>query len=228
MRIRLPVARLFAVALFAALCAIVAAWALQLLAPRAPIAPGGGFAQAQSGLDVALASQLFGGAPRTPTSAEPAAPSNIQVTGVLAAGERGVALLAIDGRPAKPFAVGDTLDGGLKIVSVTVDAVGLTRGDQPMRLPAPPRGSIDVLTRGAAPGGSPEAAPLPPGVAGGGVRPPPAIRRPLPPAGAAAGQPAEADAGGQPMAGVVTPGMPPGAAFATPGVQPRPGEPAQQ
>ena len=61
MRIRLPVARLFAVALFAALCAIVAGWALQLLAPRAPIAPGGGVAQAQSGLDAALAAGHLAG-----------------------------------------------------------------------------------------------------------------------------------------------------------------------
>jgi general secretion pathway protein C len=217
MRIRLPVSRLLAVALFAALCAIVAGWALQLLAPRAPIAPAGPIAQGQPGLDVALASQLFGGAPRTPAAVQAAAPSNIQVTGVLAAGERGVALLAIDGRPAKPFAVGDTLDGGLKVVSVTVDGVGLARGDQPMRLPAPARGSIDVLTRGPQPGGSAQAPPVPQAAVPGGVQPPPPLRRPLPPAGAAAlpqGSPPGGDGppptDGQPMAGVVTPGAPPG------------------
>ena len=223
MRIRLPVARLLAVALFAALCAIIAGWALQLLAPRAPIAPGGAVAQGQSGADVALATQLFGGVPRPSTSAAPAAPSNIQVTGVLEAGERGVALLAIDGRPAKPFAVGDTLDGGLRVVSVTVDGVGLTRGDQPMRLAAPPRGSIDILTRGPQPGGSSETAPVPPGATSSGFRQP--LQRPLPPAGAAAlQQSAPSAGGGQPMTGVVTPGAPPGPGVVTPDAPAGPGQ----
>ena len=61
MRLRFPAARLASVLLFAALCAIVAAWALQLLAPRAPIALSAAVAQARAPADLRAAGQLFGG-----------------------------------------------------------------------------------------------------------------------------------------------------------------------
>lgn len=165
MRLRLPLARIVAVALFALLCAIVAGWALQLLAPRAPVAPSGAVAQAQPPADLGLASQLFGGAPVA--GGEPAAaaaPSNIQVSGVLAAGERGVALLAIDGKPARPFAVGEPVSDGLAVRSVSASEVVLDRGGSPMRLPAPARSSVDVLTAGSqgGPGGSSPGSSAPP------------------------------------------------------------------
>lgn len=220
MRLRLPLARIVAVALFALLCAIVAGWALQLLAPRAPVAPSGAVAQAQPPADLGLASQLFGGAPVA--GGEPAAaaaPSNIQVSGVLAAGERGVALLAIDGKPARPFAVGEPVSDGLAVRSVSASEVVLDRGGSPMRLPAPARSSVDVLTAGSqgGPGGSSSGSSAPP-------------VRPLPPAGAAA-------AAAQPMpvpgaGGVPFQMAPPGGApvhSAPPGAGPGglPGAPAQ-
>jgi general secretion pathway protein C len=204
MRIRLPVARLASVLLFAALCAIVAGWALQLFAPRAPIAPGGAVAQAQPPVDVRQAGQLFGGAPK-PAGAVAAAPSNIQVTGVLAAGDRGVALLVIDGKPAQPFQVGEAVADGMKLVSVTGDAVGLDQRGQAVSLPAPARGSIAVLTSGpsrntdgmqsasGAPSPVSSLPPLPPRV--------------LPPAGAAA----------VPVAQALPPGTQPADAPGTPG-----------
>lgn len=186
MRLRLPLARLVAVALFALLCGIVAAWALVLLAPRAPIAPAGAVAQAQPPADLTLAGQLFGGAPVAAGTAAAAAPvSNIQVAGVLAAGARGVALLAIDGKPARPFAVGEPVGDGLAVRSVDAHEVVLERGGQPMRLPAPPRASTAVLTAGAQRDAS-----------GASAAPPPPLR-PLPPAGAAA-QPAPLPGAGGP------------------------------
>lgn len=176
MRLRLPLARIVAVALFALLCAIVAGWGLVLLAPRAPVAPAGAVAQAQAPADLTLAGQLFGGAPVAGAGpAAAAASSNIQVAGVLAAGARGVALLAIDGKPARPFAIGETVADGLTVRSVSAAEVVLDRGGTAVRLPAPPRGSIDVLTSGPQRGG-PAASP---------TAPPPPVR-PLPPAGAAA------------------------------------------
>jgi general secretion pathway protein C len=215
MRLRLPLARIVSVLLFAALCAIVAAWALQLLAPRSPIAPSGAVAQAQPPTDLSAAGQLFGGAPR-PVDSIAEGPSNIQVAGVLAAGARGVALLAIDGRPAKPFAVGESLADGSTVRAVTGDAVELERGGRPMRLAAPARGSIEVLTSGpqrtsgaAAPpapaAGQPPPAGLPPTP---GLPPLPA--RALPPAGAAATA-AEPVAMPQPAPGAPGPSFVPGA-----------------
>jgi general secretion pathway protein C len=228
MRIRLPVARLASVLLFAALCAIVAGWALQLLAPRAPIAPGGAVAQAQAPSDLRLAGQLFGGAPASSSAAAADTPSNIQVTGVLAAGARGIALLAIDGKPAKAFQVGEPVAEGLKLVAVSGDTVELDRSGTALKLPAPPRGSVAVLTSGPQRGaGAAAPAPgLPPVPASLGPLPP----RPLPPAGASAGVAPEPPAGqppgpppgmaqGMPPAGVVAPGMTGGAQGAAPQAQ---------
>jgi general secretion pathway protein C len=212
MRIRLPVARIVSVLLFAALCAIVAGWALQLLAPRAPIAPAGAVAQAQPPTDLGAAGKLFGGAPR-PADAVAAGPSNIQVAGVLAAGPRGVALLAIDGRPAKPFAVGESVLEGTTVRAVSADAVELERAGRPLRLAAPPRGSLEVLTSGPQRGAAPGAASVPPA----GVPPLPA--RPLPPAGAAAAETA-------PPAGVAVPSAVPGPPPGMPPLAP-PAGPAQ-
>ncbi|RPH43195.1 MAG: hypothetical protein EHM87_14515 [Burkholderiales bacterium] len=196
MRLRLPLARIASVLLFAALCAIIAGWALQLLAPRAPIAPAGSVAQVQGPTDLSAAGQLFGGVPRPQDAQAQAAPSNIQVTGVLASGERGVALLAIDGRPAKPFAVGEPVSDGMTVRSVSGDAVELDRGagGLPMRLAAPARGSIAVLTSGpqrpgagaTVPPVAPSAFQPPVGGPGQPGGPPPLPTRMLPPAGAAA------------------------------------------
>ncbi len=190
MRLRLPIARIASVLLFAALCAIVAGWALQLLAPRAPIAPAGAVAQVQGPPDLSGAGQLFGGVPRAADTQAQAAPSNIQVSGVLASGARGVALLAIDGRPAKPFAVGEQVSDGMTVRSITGDTVELDRGagSLPMRLPAPARGSVAVLTSG--PQRSSGGANLPPvpmsGISlGAPAGLPPLPPRTLPPAGAA-------------------------------------------
>jgi general secretion pathway protein C len=190
MRLRLPIARIASVLLFAALCAIVAVWALQLLAPRAPIAPAGAVATVQGPPDLSAAGQLFGGVPRAVDAQAQAAPSNIQVSGVLASGERGVALLAIDGRPSKPFAVGEPVSDGMTVRAITGDAVELDRGagGRPMRQPAPARGSIAVLTSGPQRSSGnanvpPVALPSPP--AGAPVGLPPLPPRTLPPAGAA-------------------------------------------
>ena len=235
MRLRLPVARIVSVLLFAALCAIAAGWALQLLAPRPPIAPAGAVSASQVPSDLSIAGRLFGAAP-VAAGAVPqvAAPSNIQVAGVVAAGARSVALLAVDGRPAKPFAVGDTVGDGLKVRSVAADAVMLEGSAGPMRLPAPPRGSIDVLTAGpqrAATGGAtvppvglapppPGGQPFQPGIA-------PLPARPLPPSGAAAESPqGDAASGIGPTGAVGVPSrmLPQPGAFTAP-PPPDPGQP---
>jgi len=177
MRLRLPLARIASVLLFAALCAIVAAWALQLLAPRPPIAPAGAVAQVQPALDLASAGRLFGSSPQAGGGPTVAAPSNIQVAGVLAAGPRGVALLAIDGKPARAFAVGDPVVDGMTVRAVSGEAVDLDSSGTPMRLSAPTRPSLAVLTSGSnsTTGGGTSAPALP------GALPPIAAPRPAVP-----------------------------------------------
>jgi general secretion pathway protein C len=169
MLLRLPLARIATVLLFAALCAIVAAWAVRLLAPRSPIAPTGSVASERPATDRGSAVQLFGALVQ-PGAVSAAPPSNIKVAGVLAAGERGVALLAINGRPAKPFAVGEQLEDGSRVRRITGDSVELERDGRAQQLPAPARPSLDVLTAG------PRAA------AAGGVGAPPVPLSPVMPA----------------------------------------------
>jgi general secretion pathway protein C len=98
-----------------------------------------------------------------------------------------VALLAIDGKPARPFGVGESLDERTTVRSVSADAVELARDGRAMRIAAPARGSVAVLTGGPqrpTDGGALPALPVP-------AAPPP---RPLPPAGAAASPPPAPDA----------------------------------
>ena len=174
MRLRFPLARLASLLLFAALCAICAAWGLQLFSPRSPIAPAGAIAQPAAASDLLQAGQLFG-APPAPSPSAAAAPSNVQVVGVIAAGPRGVALLSVDGQPAKPFRVGEKVAEGLTVSAVMPDSVALIRNGQPLTAQAPPRPSLDVLTSGPKsgidmPGSS---GTLPPGLSGGPGAPPP-------------------------------------------------------
>ena len=53
-------------------------------------------------------------------AAAPAAGSRLSLSGVLATsgGQRGVALIAVDGKPARPYAVGSTVEPGLMLLAL--------------------------------------------------------------------------------------------------------------
>jgi general secretion pathway protein C len=176
MRLRIPVSRVASVLLFALLCAIVAYWTLQLVAHRAPVAPAGAVARTQAPLDLAQASRLFGGVPVA--SAAAGRSGDIRVTGVLAAGRQGIALLSVNGAPAKAFGVGQQVTEGVRVEAVEPDLVRLAQGDRMLEIEAPARGSVSLLTSG--PSRSAPAAPPVPGAA-------PAPAAALPAFGAAAG-----------------------------------------
>jgi general secretion pathway protein C len=159
MRSRFPIVRLTSVALFALLCAIVAWWALQLLAHQAPVAPAGAVARSQAPVDLAQAGRLFGGT--APAADAVPGRSDIRVTGVVAAGDSGVALLSVDGRPAKAFAVGQQVTEGIRVVAVEPTTVRVSSGGSIRELEAPARGSVAVLTSGPARGAPAAPAPLP-------------------------------------------------------------------
>ena len=200
MRIRLPVARLVSVLLFAGLCGVIASWALDLLSPHAPIAPASAIGQAQPPTSLGPAGSLFGASPQATTAAVTQAPSNVQVSGVLAGGPNAVALLAVDGKPAKPFGIGDTVADGLTVTAISADSVTLDRRGQAVKLSAPARSSLAVLNSAPptpAPGSGAALTPTPQGQ-------PDASNRPLPPADAADAPP-EPPPPGMPGAGVPIP-----------------------
>jgi len=221
-------------AMFALLCATIAYWVLQLLAPAVPIAPAGSLADRGDVPELASAARLFGlpaGSGGAQASVAPA--SNIQVLGVAASELRGSAVLAVDGKPPRAFMVGDAVSADAKLVEVRPGAIVIERNGARIELPAPQRPSVATLWSGPARAGEstsaaaappvptappPPAAPLPPPAAGAAPSPQPApgpldLRTPGPaaaPPSAAHAQPAE-----------------PGTPAAAPAETPQ-GQPAQQ
>jgi general secretion pathway protein C len=133
---------------FAALCGAVAYWAMVLLAPPAPIAPAGLAQDARALPELRAASQLFGVTRAEAAAAAP--PSTIQVVGVVAAGWRGSAILAVDGKPPKMYTVGSPLTPTQSLVAVRADRVVIDTNGLVQELPAPPKPSLAVLTEGKA------------------------------------------------------------------------------
>lgn len=147
--------------LFALLCWIGTMWALKLFGPRAPLAPAEVVADPRAGLDLRAAGRLFGSA--AGPSAPVAASVNVQVLGVASDPQRAAVVLAVDGKPARPYAVGDELSSGIRLVDVRPDTVVIDRNGQRVELAAPPRPSLSVLTGGQAAGaGGPPASGPPP------------------------------------------------------------------
>ena len=142
----------------AVLCAVIAYWAMIISAPRVAIAPAGSLIDRGAPSDLGPAQRLFGQvAGATPSAA---GPSNITVIGIVASARNGSAILVIDGKAPRPVAVGEEIEPGLKLTSVTPTEVILERNGVPMSLPAPPGADIEVLTRGADPSApSPDAVP---------------------------------------------------------------------
>lgn len=133
-------------ALVALLCAIVTYWALVLIAPRSPIAPAGAASERGALPELQLASQLFGATPGMITAA---VASNIQVIGIVAAGRLGSAILAVDGKPPKAYAVGEELSASQRLSEVRSNAVVVIGVGAPIELPVPEGHSVAVLTSGA-------------------------------------------------------------------------------
>ena len=99
-------------------CAVF--WGLKLSAPGAgqvvaPVAWAG-----PAAVDAAAVARLLG-APQGPAvaTAAPAVPSRFALQGVLAGRQSGgAALIAVDGKPAKPYRVGAAIDTGLVLQSL--------------------------------------------------------------------------------------------------------------
>ena len=177
-------ARLSAFVIWALVAAAVVFWGLRLAvsAPQAPlhtVAIGETLAQ-QGDL-----SRLLGATPVTvaTAAAAPEAASRFRLVGVMAPkgpdaaqSQQGVALIAVDGKPAKAYAVGARLDGEIVLQSVRMRAasIAMAPGQPPLVLelpaaPPPSTGTLPALSftpsvpaPEAQPGG-PQPVPPPPG-----------------------------------------------------------------
>ncbi len=142
-------ARLAAFVIWAAVAASAMFWALRLGA-SSPVAPAHTVAVSQASLPRGDLTRVFGAAPPKPASqavvVESALASRFKLLGVAAPrrdGDRnGLALIAVDGKPARSFAVGATVDGELMLQAVHARGARIgARGEQAqvhLELPALP------------------------------------------------------------------------------------------
>jgi general secretion pathway protein C len=144
--------------------------------------------------------RLLGQPPAAPVVEAPvvAAASRFQLVGVVAprqAGGSGLALIAVDGKPAKPVRVGREVEPGLKLLTVAHRQVELGAGPGAASvtlnlapLPEAQRGRPDAMPGGmpgmappmpAVPGAAPVFVPgVPPGAVPGVMRVPPMVQPP--------------------------------------------------
>ncbi|MEZ5649027.1 MAG: type II secretion system protein N [Burkholderiaceae bacterium] len=186
---------LLSFALLALLTALLVFWGMQLAAPRVTIAPSGSLVDQSGRLDTMTAGRLFGVAGQA-SPAQARLPDNIKVLGVIASASRSAAVLQVNGQPAAPYAIGQSVDGTLTVKNVSRDEVVLDRDGEELRAPAPARYDASILAGGAQPGearnedtGRNMAAPRPPGGASAGPTP-----RRLAPSPSSAGRSATANA----------------------------------
>ena len=112
--------------LWAATGACLVFWGLRLATPAGAamvaVAPPGPVA-----VDLVALSSVLGAGPAAPAAQTPAAPSRYTLHGLLAGRDsgRGAAVIAVNGEPAKAFAVGAEVDKGLVLQSVGVQQARL-------------------------------------------------------------------------------------------------------
>jgi general secretion pathway protein C len=130
-------ARLSAFVIWSLVAATAVFWALRLAASPAPVPP---YAVAVSKSIVVRGdlTRLFGAPPRVAVAAgaTPEAPARYKLLGVMAPRSkaaqaeegRGVALIAVDGKPPRPYRVGATVADGYVLQSLEARAAALGAG----------------------------------------------------------------------------------------------------
>jgi general secretion pathway protein C len=176
-------ARLAAFVTWALVAASAVYWALKLFVTP-PAAPGHAATVAAAPLRGDL-SRIFGTPPpdEAPAAAPaPAVASRFQLIGVAApragAAGPGVALIAIDGKPARPYRVGALVDGDWHLQAISARGVrlGPAGGEPALSLelpPLPPPATGTLPAPGALAPGAPSITPGPPSVV-----PPPNLMAP--------------------------------------------------
>ena len=186
-------ARLTAFVVWAAVAASAMFWLLRLVA-SSPSAPAHTVTVATATTARGDLARVLGAPPQpvagTPVANEPALASRFKLLGVAAprqGGEQvGVALIAVDGKPARGYRVGAPVDGPIVLQSVSARGASLgPTGAAPqltLELPALPGPATSSRPPGAAAGA---VAPAPPGLALPGTgpigtAPPPMVPAPMP------------------------------------------------
>lgn len=170
-------ARFAAFLVWALVAASVVFWGLRLLV-RAPAAPAHSIAVAGTSAASADLTRLLGAAPvAAPTAAAlpPDAAARFKLHGVMAPkgkpdaapSGQGVALISVDGKPPRAFAIGSRLDSGLVLQSVSLRSASIGSADggasvkleiPPLPLPATGRlAPVSALVPDATSGAAPDA-----------------------------------------------------------------------
>ena len=202
---RLPI--LFTLLAVIALSASIAYWVMELYKPaQRPLAAMPQASMADPSPEVAAT--LFGG------QAMAAVASNYQLTGVIASGANGVAILTADGQPPKAIPVGKEFSSGVVLKEVQPRFVMLSEGGVLKRIELAADDKAGASLSMAPPGGMPDQPQM--------QQPPPQMQQPMP-----MPQQQEQDQNNAPATNVPmeVPGQQPNAL--PPGVPPPPPAPAQ-
>ena len=141
-------ARLSAFVIWALVAATLVFWGLRLLV-RAPAAPAYVVSVGDASAVRGDLTRLLGAAPVTSSAAAPVADANsrFRLLGIMApkatpgvVADHGVALIAVDGKMPRAYAVGSRLDGDLvlKSVSLRTASIGSGQGAAAITLELPP------------------------------------------------------------------------------------------
>jgi general secretion pathway protein C len=176
---------------FSALAACLAYWAMQLLAPQAPVASSGVVAEKSATLDLSGAGNLFGSVNKATVSAAPAPAVSIQIQGLIATRSmsKATAILTIDGRPAQAFALGDSLGNGTRLIEITPAGIAIEKDGQKSSIALPVRQTVASLSQIGAAASNKQANPNEPGNASQGVLPKSSIAKIGGPTSASSGLP---------------------------------------
>jgi general secretion pathway protein C len=176
-------ARLSAFLVWAALAASAVFWGLRL-AGASPVAPPHTLPVGEAVVTQADLTRLFGAEP--PPVAEqapvPAASSRFKLIGLAAPrgrGTPGVALISVDGKPARAYRIGAQVEPDLVVQSIEPRAVALGARDTPpsVRLELPP---LPPPSTGTLPPAVTEGVAVPPPPVAQQVQPVPPVSQPTP------------------------------------------------
>ena len=108
----------------------IAFWALRLAAPADATPPPAVVAAPTAAVDPAAVGKLLGAvSTESQVALAPEAASRFSLVGVVAdVMQRGAALIAVDGRPARPFRVGSAVGEGYVLQSVSTRSASLGAG----------------------------------------------------------------------------------------------------
>ncbi|OVZ60265.1 hypothetical protein CDO44_09185 [Pigmentiphaga sp. NML080357] len=143
MRVSPSLPKLAAIVAMLVLAAGVGVWGAVLLAPSPPPAPPTAVSDGSLQTDTGPVANWFG------TGA--GARIQVVVAGLIAAGPRGSAVLAIDGRPARAYAVGAELADGVLLAEVRGTGVVLDQGGERVEIEAAKLPPVDGIRSVAAP-----------------------------------------------------------------------------